>query len=166
MDQKSIAIKMIAVAQLKSAHYNPRKISNRELDKLTSSIKTFGLVEPIVVNADMTVIGGHQRIAACTKLGHTHVPCIVVDLPPAHERLLNIALNKISGEWDTTLLAILLGDLKELPEVNMSLSGFDGEEMMKLLEPICIELKIDPLAPAPLGGGTKMMRCPRCGHEF
>jgi len=90
----------------------------------------FGYVDPIIVNKDMTIIGGHQRYKVLVDLGYDELDCVVVDLPKDREKALNIALNKTSGEWDEALLIDLLGDLGDLAE----LTGFDAEELDKLFD--------------------------------
>lgn len=123
--------KTLKIADLKPAKYNPRKIAEWELKKLAHSIEVFGFVDPVIVNKDMTIIGGHQRVKAAEQLGMTEVPCVVVDLPPGKEKALNLALNKISGEWDNELLVALL---KEMDEADLKDSGFDPEEIEKAIE--------------------------------
>jgi len=85
----------IKISELKRAEYNPRKISDREMEKLKRSISTFGFVEPVIINKhsgrENTVIGGHQRINAAEALGIAEVPYYPVDLPLAKEKALNIA---------------------------------------------------------------------------
>ena len=104
-----------AVEELKAAEYNPRKDlkpGDPEYEKLKRSIQEFGYVEPVIWNRRTgRVVGGHQRLKVMKDLGYTEVDCVVVDLEEPQEKALNIALNKISGEWDTTLLADLLRDL-------------------------------------------------------
>ncbi len=58
-------------------------------------IEEFGFADPLVVNSDMTIIGGHQRLTVAQDLGYTEVPCAVVDIDKVREKALNIALNKI-----------------------------------------------------------------------
>ena len=114
---------------------NPRRISDTELEALVRSIREFGLVDPIIARReDKTVIGGHQRLLAARRLGLETVPVIYVDLSPGQAKLLNLALNKISGDWDQELLARLLSDMQEAPDVDISLSGFDEDEVAKLLK--------------------------------
>ena len=113
---------------------NPRKISEGELESLTRSIRQFGLVDPIIARReDSVVIGGHQRLLAARKLGYKTVPVVYVDLSVEQARLLNIALNKISGSFDQELLARLLNDLSLVPDVDLTLSGFGEDEIGKLL---------------------------------
>lgn len=103
------------VDELKAAGYNPRKDlrpGDAEYEKLKRSIQEFGYVEPVIWNKRTgTVVGGHQRLKVMKDLGYEEVDCVVVDLDEKKEKALNIALNKISGEWDNDLLANLLKDL-------------------------------------------------------
>lgn len=103
------------VDELKAAEYNPRKDlrpGDAEYEKLKRSIQEFGYVEPVIWNKRTgTVVGGHQRLKVMKDLGYEEVDCVVVDLDEKKKKALNIALNKISGEWDNDLLANLLKDL-------------------------------------------------------
>lgn len=128
-------IKQIDINQLRPAEYNPRKITEAELDKLEQSLREFGMVKPVVVNQDMTVIGGHQTLRVLQqRLGQKTAPCIVLDLDKHREKLLNLALNRIGGDFDPDKLKSLLLDLRTA-EVNLTLSGFDQVETEKLLLP-------------------------------
>ncbi len=118
------------VGELKPAGYNPRKITANELEKLTASIKRFGFVEPIVINADDTIIGGHQRLKAAIALGMTEVPCVQIDVPKEQEQALNLALNRIKGEWDE---AKLIEIIMALSEEARKETGFDEKEIEQML---------------------------------
>ena len=112
--KKTAELKVLPVSVLKPAEYNPRKKlkpGDKEYDKIKNSIEEFGFADPLVVNADMTIIGGHQRYSVAMALGYTEVPCAVVDVDKVREKALNIALNKITGAWDEQMLADLLADL-------------------------------------------------------
>ena len=105
---------LFLLSELKPAEYNPRKKlkpGDKEYEKIKNSIEEFGFADPLVVNADMTIIGGHQRLTVAMDLGYTEVPCAVVDIDKVREKALNIALNKITGAWDENLLADLLKDI-------------------------------------------------------
>jgi DNA modification methylase len=109
-------------------------MSEPEMAKLVRSIDEFGLVEPLVVRRqDDTVIGGHQRLAAVKAKGMTHAPVVYVDVSEAQAKALNLALNKIQGEWDLPKLGELLEELRDLPDLDETLSGFDDREMEELL---------------------------------
>ena len=108
-------LRSIPVSELKPAEYNPRKKlkpGDKEYEKIKNSIQEFGFADPLVVNADMTIIGGHQRLTVAMAMGYTEVPCAVVNMDKTREKALNIALNKITGAWDDSLLADLLVDLQ------------------------------------------------------
>jgi ParB-like chromosome segregation protein Spo0J len=125
----------VPIDDLRPDPANPRKISNTELDALTRSLREFGFVQPVLArHHDKIVIGGHQRLVAARRLGWKTVPVIFLDLTDEQARLLNLALNRISGEWDEQLLSRLLADLKALPAVDLSLAGFSDEELKKLLK--------------------------------
>src|SRR3990170_126924 len=128
-----IQVKHIPINDLRPAEYNPRKISKADLDKLKKNITEFGMVDPIIVNHDMTVIGGHQRLKVCKTLKMETMPCIVVNLSKEKEKALNLSLNRISGEWDEETLKQVIGDLASLEEFDMDLTGFDGDEVNALL---------------------------------
>lgn len=115
---------------LTPAAYNPRKISPRELEKLAASIREHGFVEPVVINKDGTIIGGHQRVKAAALLGMTDVPVAIVDIPKNHEQTLNLALNRIRGEFDEKLLVELI---TSLAEDDRKRTGFDESEIATLL---------------------------------
>ena len=98
-------IQLIKINKLKPATYNPRQISTKQYNDLKKSLSKFSLVEPIVVNKDMTIIGGHQRYKICKELKHTEIDCVVLDLSKEEERELNIRLNKNTGDFDMDILA-------------------------------------------------------------
>ena len=128
---KTAELKMLPVSVLKPAEYNPRKKlkpGDKEYEKIKRSIIEFGFADPLVVNADMTIIGGHQRLNVAMDLGYTEVPCAMVDIDKTREKALNIALNKISGEWDDNLLAELLQDIQN-SNYDAELTGFEGAEI-------------------------------------
>jgi hypothetical protein len=107
-------LRYIPIKELKPAEYNPRTMSRVEFDGLLASIEQFGVVDPLVVNKDMTIIGGHQRYRAAKKLKIKEVPCLEVDVDKHTEIKLNVLLNSqaISGNFDKVKLAALLDQLK------------------------------------------------------
>ena len=135
---KMAELKMLPVSVLKPAEYNPRKKlkkGDKEYKKIENSIKEFGFADPLVVNADMTIIGGHQRLTVAIDLGYTEVPCAVVDVDKTREKALNIALNKITGAWDDQMLADLLKDLENV-NFNLDFTGFEAPEIGQLFSNI------------------------------
>ncbi len=128
-------IQKIPIGQLNPAAYNPRKDlqpGDPEYEKLKRSMQEFGYVEPIVWNKRTgNIVGGHQRYKVLLEMGLQEVDCVVVDLDETKEKALNIALNKISGEWDMSLLSDLLSDLME-DDFNIEITGFDFEEIEEM----------------------------------
>ena len=131
--------KTLSVDALRPAAYNPRKklkAGDKEYEKIKNSILEFGYVEPIIVNYDMTVIGGHQRLTVLKDLGYTEVQCVVVHIEDEHKvKALNIALNKITGAWNEQLLADLLVDLQSM-DFNTDLTGFEAPEIEQLFSKV------------------------------
>ena len=128
-------IKELPLKELKPAAYNPRKKlkkGDKENEKIKQSLLKFGYVDPIIVNEDLTVIGGHQRLTVLKDLDYETAKCVIVDLPKEDEKALNIALNKITGQWDEALLADLLLDLQE-SDFNLDLTGFEPPEIDDIL---------------------------------
>lgn len=125
----------MSVAELAScaAPYNPRKIGKRELERLVESLRTFGCVEPVVWNRRTRhIVGGHQRVKAAEVMGWDELPTYEVDLDEGAERQLNLALNKISGEWDDAKLSDLLTEMFA-EGIDLELTGFSDEELERLI---------------------------------
>jgi DNA modification methylase len=108
-------VEKIQINKLKPATYNPRQISKKQYNDLKDSIVKFGLVDPIILNKDFTVIGGHQRLKVCKELKYKDIDCVVLDLTKEDERELNIRLNKSGGEFDMDILANEF-DIEELTD--------------------------------------------------
>ena len=129
-------IQKIPASRLNAAVYNPRKDlkpSDREYEKLKRSIAEFGYVEPVIWNRQTgNVVGGHQRLKVLVDLGQREIDCVVVDLDLQREKALNIALNKIQGDWDEGKLASLMAEF-DASAFDVSLTGFDAEEVDALL---------------------------------
>jgi hypothetical protein len=120
--KSDLKIQKINVNLLKPAEYNPRNINDEELAGLITNIKEFGYVDPIIVNKDLTIIGGHQRLKAVKELGYEEVDCVILDITKAKEKALNIALNnrEIQGNYDYSKLQILIEEIKiEMPELDL-----------------------------------------------
>ena len=124
-------------ADLLPADYNPRKDlkpGDAEYEKLKRSIEQFGYVEPVIWNQTTGhVVGGHQRLKVLMDMGMTEVDCVVVEMDEDKEKALNIALNKISGDWDKDKLALLIADLQGA-DFDVSLTGFEPAEIDDLFK--------------------------------
>lgn len=162
-------LKKQKIGDLKIATYNPRKELNekdKEYQKIKNSIIEFGYVAPIIINADKTVISGHQRIKVLKDLGYEEIDCIVVNFNKNKEKLLNIALNKISGEWDYQKLESIFNELDE-NNIDLLITGFDEKEINKLIKETeetmneNTEIDLDNF-----NDDKFQCKCPKCGFVF
>lgn len=130
-------IEKIQTERLIPADYNPRKDlrpGDPEYEKLKRSLEEFGYVEPVIWNKTTShVVGGHQRLKVLLDMGITEIECVVVEMDAEKEKALNVALNKISGDWDKDKLALLIADLQGT-DFDVSLTGFDPGEIDDLFK--------------------------------
>lgn len=135
---RMIATQTVPTEQLRDAPYNPRKPlrpGDPAYIALSQSLTEFGLVEPIVWNTRTGhVVGGHQRLAVLRADGAPEVHVTVVDLSLEQEKALNLALNKIQGEWDHHKLAAILDELLRQPDFDLGVTGFDMPEVRDLID--------------------------------
>lgn len=130
------------IDEIKPANYNPRldlQAGDKEYEKIKRSITEFGLVEPIVWNEKSgNIVGGHQRYKVLKDLGYEDISVSVVNLNDNEEKALNIALNKISGDWDNAKLKDLLEEL-DVGDFDIELTGFDFDELEDLMTEFHVE---------------------------
>ncbi len=146
-----MSFEKIKITDIIPAPYNPRTISETEKQKLQNSLSTFGLVDPIVINLKNNhIIGGHQRYDAILsnaikddeykgelnliRLGDIGWVFTETDLKlesEEDEKALNIALNKIDGEWDISKLEEIFIELDSV-NFDLNLTGFDTGELEEL----------------------------------
>ena len=162
-------MQIIKTEELKMAAYNPRKElteKDQEYQKIKNSINEFGYISPIIVNTDMTVISGHQRLKVLKDMGNTEIECIVVDFDKQKEKMLNVALNKISGEWDYQKLEVLFNELAE-GSLDLSITGFDEKEINKIIkdteETRTENAEVDL---SEYSDEKFQCQCPKCGFMF
>jgi len=104
---------------------NPRRLSKKQGEELKKSLRKFGQCEPVVIQPDGTIIGGHQRVRVLKKMGQKRIDVYVPQEPlsESEAKELTIRLNKNQGSWDDDMLA-------NLWEVDLLLeSGFTPEEL-------------------------------------
>lgn len=164
MNKESVAIKKdlfwdtkkIKISDLNPAKYNPRKISEKQKENLSNSLEKFSVVDPIIINLDNTIIGGHQRISILKSKGIDEVDVRFPSrfLEESEEKELNLRLNQNLGEWDLDLLGNF--DEKMLTDV-----GFDLKDIGLGIDFQSVEIdEIDRL------DRLKKVICPKCGLEF
>ncbi len=116
-----------------AAPYNPRTIADHDLEALGRSLRFFTCVEPVIVNKRSGhIVGGHQRVKAAQAEMIESLPVVYVDLDDPAERQLNLALNRISGEFDLEKLAAVLSDL-QTAGADLGLTGFSDDEIANLV---------------------------------
>ena len=123
------------LSDLKPAAYNPRKMltpSDPDYQKIKRSIDQFGYVDPIIINYDGTIIGGHQRFRVLQDSGCQEADVVVLKLTKPQEKALNVALNKITGEWDADKLKEVIGEI-DLSGLDPTLTGFSKSEVKKAI---------------------------------
>lgn len=134
--ERLMEIQTLKVNEINPAKYNPRKDlqpGDPEYEKLKKSIIEFDMVEPLVWNKRTdNLVGGHQRLKILKELGIENVEVSVVDLSEVKEKALNLALNKISGEWDMPRLKDILEEL-DTGEFDIEITGFDFKEIEDLM---------------------------------
>lgn len=122
-----IEVKEMPIKDLKFAPYNPRKISEQQMKALKLSIEKNGLVNPIIWNKKTGfVVGGNQRLAALIDLEYEKTWVAVIDVSEEREKAINLALNKISGDWDYEMLKDMF---QSISEDDWEMTGFQPSEI-------------------------------------
>ena len=127
-----IRIEYAPLNRLRGWTKNPRIMGNEQYLALAANLRRFGIVDPLVVDQHYRIVGGHQRLKALKSLGVKEVPIVKLSLNTKEFKLLNLALNKISGDWDNSRLVPLLKELAPFPELD--LTGFTGQEANYIIE--------------------------------
>ena len=130
--QNNLSITHVPIGELRSSEYNPRIFSDEDIERVSESIRLYGLVDPCIVNGAAErkniVIGGHLRLTAAKKLGITTVPVVYVDIPDVEkEKGLNLRLNRLGGTWDWAKLQSF--DLDLLCDC-----GFDDADLNRVFD--------------------------------
>jgi ParB-like chromosome segregation protein Spo0J len=132
------------VSELSPASYNPRKITSDSLGRLTKSLSELGNLQPITWNAKTgNIVGGHQRLKCYSALGKDEVEVWAVWLDEQQEKAANIALNKLSGEFDLPALKDLFEGL-DTGDIDLDITGFGQEEIAQMMEATTPEDRDEP----------------------
>ena len=127
-------MQLVSIAKLVPYQNNARTHSPAQIQKLRSSLREFGFVNPVIIDRDYNVIAGHGRIAAAREEGITEVPCVFVDyLTEAQEKAYILADNRMAMDagWDEDLLRVELEALEEMG-FDLGITGFDEKELAEL----------------------------------
>lgn len=143
------------ISELLPASYNPRKISSDALGRLTKSLHELGNLQPITWNAKTNrIVGGHQRLKCYMAMGVDVVDVWAVWLDEKQEKTANIALNKLSGEFDLPQLKDILEEL-DTGEIDLDITGFGADELADLMEQTKPEIEEDEVPEVPVDAITK-----------
>lgn len=138
--EQTINIQKMNLKDIEPAEYNPRISLNEndeEYQKIKNSIEQFGYVDPIIYNEYTNkIVGGHQRYTVLRDLGYETADVSVVYMDKQNEMALNVALNKVEGEWDRDKLREVL---EELEEDKLSFTGFDEDEIDSIINDVNID---------------------------
>lgn len=150
-------LETLKLNSINPAEYNPRTITKDEFNGLKTSLETFGQQENLIVNKDMTLISGHQRMNAMLALGWTEAVCNMVDLDKHEEKKLNVIMNStaISGKFDDLKLAEILEELKL----------DDNYETLRLNELEALDLSPSLEDEQGKLDEVSKLKCPECGYE-
>jgi ParB-like chromosome segregation protein Spo0J len=129
---------------------NARTHSQSQIRKLRDSIQSFGFVNPVLINQAGTIIAGHGRVEAAKLLGMIEVPTICLEkLSPDQIRAYVIADNRLAEDagWDEQILKIELQHLISLPDVDVSITGFEVAEIDLIIGSASVEEDPDDQLP-------------------
>jgi len=156
------------INEISSAKYNPRKITDEAMGRLTKSLAEFGNIQPITWNVRTgNVVGGHQRLKVYKAMGKTEVDVWAVDLDEQKEKAANIALNKLSGEFDMPMLKDILEEI-DTGDLDMEITGFGMDEIGLMMEQSIQDPNFAPGTEDEQGQLDQKcpIVCPKCGNEF
>lgn len=128
--------KLVSVNKLVPYQNNARTHSPEQINKLRSSLREFGFINPIIIDRDYGIIAGHGRLLAAKEEGMTEVPCVFADhLTEAQKKAYIIADNRMALDagWDEELLRVEIEAL-QADAFDLALTGFDEKELSKLFD--------------------------------
>lgn len=129
-------MELVSVSKLIPYINNARTHSADQVNKLRSSLREFGFINPVIIDKDYNIIAGHGRILAAKEEGIPEVPCVYVDyLTEAQKKAYILADNRMAMDagWDEELLRLEIEAL-QAEAFDVSLTGFDDQEIADLFK--------------------------------
>lgn len=155
-------IRKLKVSDINPAPYNPRKDlqpGDAEWEHIYNSIKTFGFIDPIIVNErNNVIVGGHQRYKIVKSMGYEEIDCVLVDMDEQQEKACNMALNKAQGSWDYAALDELLADVTDFDMSDFGFADLPDIDVDGFFE------DAEPKEQKP--EEEEEIQCPHCGMYF
>lgn len=134
MGRHTTEMKMVSTSKLIPYVNNARTHSQEQVNKLRGSLREFGFINPVIIDADYNVIAGHGRLMAAKEEGIEEVPCVLVDyLSEAQKKAYILADNRYAQDagWDEELLRLEIESLEGM-DFDVSLTGFNEDEIADL----------------------------------
>lgn len=134
MAKTTTHLELVSIDKLIPYVNNARTHSAEQVNKLRSSLREFGFINPVIIDKDYGVIAGHGRLMAAREEGITEVPCVLVDyLTEAQKKAYILADNRYAQDagWDEELLRIEIEAL-QAEAFDVSLTGFEDQEIADL----------------------------------
>ena len=134
MAKTTTEMKLVSIDKLIPYVNNARTHSPEQINKLRSSLREFGFVNPVIIDQNYNVVAGHGRLMAAREEGFTEVPCVLVDyLTDAQRKAYILADNRYAEDagWDEEMLRVEIESLQE-QAFDLSLTGFDADELADL----------------------------------
>ena len=129
-------MQLVAIEKLVPYANNARTHSPEQINKLRSSLREFGFINPVLVDKNFGIIAGHGRVMAAKAENISEVPCVFVEhLTEAQKKAYILADNRLAldADWDEEILKIELENLKDL-DFDISFTGFEDFELEKFFE--------------------------------
>ena len=171
MSKTTTEMQLVDIHKLIPYVNNARTHNVQQINKLRSSLREFGFINPVIIDRDFNVIAGHGRIMAAKEEGINEVPCVFVDyLTEAQKKAYILADNRMAMDagWDEELLKIEMEEL-QAADFDMGLTGFREDEIADLFA-----VKEDPddtgsnkeFDEGEFGDEEFKHECPRCGFRY
>ena len=168
--QLDLVVTNLPLAVLVPYAENARTHSDTQVGQIADSIREFGFVNPVLVDADGVLIAGHGRVLAAKRLGLATVPVLRLGhLSPAQARALRLADNQIAlnSGWDEALLATEIASIRDEAMVDLDVLGFSGIELDRLLAAAdaCLDGEADEVPEPPAVPVSRAGDLWRCGEH-
>lgn len=134
MAKTTTQMELVSISKLVPYVNNARTHSPEQINKLRSSLREFGFINPVIIDQDFGIIAGHGRVMAAKEEGIEEVPCVFVDhLTEAQKKAYILADNRMALDagWDEELLRIEIESLQDM-DFDIGLAGFDDDEIADL----------------------------------
>lgn len=156
--------KNVLIAKIKERSGNPNQMNRKEIDALKSSIQKYGFLGHVVLDSEMNLIDGHQRLRSCKELGLLEIPSIVLNLNDKKEKILLSHILNLHGTNDIELAALDYKELLEgidLEELSSSLA-ISEQEILKVLNEKSLDEDIGKVERT----HQRLITCPFCNKQF